>query len=370
MMYVPVQTLDETNRWDGNEAAIALGEKLFYESDISPQRISCASCHDPQQGFADGQIVSAGVEDTPRHSPGLWNTADQRWFFWDGKCDTLWCQAISPLESQIEMNSSRTELAFFLTERPAWKNDYETIFGSLPDVSTWPRIAKPSGDSQSSEMIAWEEMPLRQQREATQVLVNVAKSIAAFEGTLRPRSAPIDQFVATFLENEEQALQQLTPSEEEGLRLFVGAGDCHLCHSGSLFSDLEFHNIGLGPREWLSEIDYGRYEGISMLRSNPFNATSEWSDAPNGERARRIDRLSQTTEQLGQFKTPSLRELSSSAPYMHGGHFATLEDVVRYYSELPETPLHGHREDFVTPKNWTDEQIESMAAFLLFLSSE
>jgi cytochrome c peroxidase len=369
MSPMPASSLDETNRWDGNTDAITYGELLFTDTRISPNEISCSSCHDPDQGFSDGELLSEGVENTRRHSPSLWNIAQQRWFFWDGSCDTLWCQAAGPIEAPGEMNSSRTLLAGIIAQNSDLLEQYENLFGPLPDISTWPVNAKPTQDPTTPENLAWNEMSTSEQTAATQILVNVSKSIAAFESTIISESTAIDDFVQLFKQDEQTALDSLSSAQEEGLRLFVGEGECHLCHSGSLFTDKEFHNIGLGSRQWLDETDVGRYDGITLLQSKEFNSASVWSDAPDGERANRIDRLSQATEQLGQFKTPSLRKLSSNAPYMHGGHFPTLEEVVQYYSELPETPTHGHIEDFLEPRLWTESQIASMVEFLQMLSS-
>ncbi len=362
--------LDETNVWDGDRKAIAFGETLFSDTRLSTAEISCQTCHDPNKGFSDGEQLSQGVNQTVLHSPSLWEVAKQRWFFWNGRCDSLWCQAISPIESSDEMDSSRTELVFNLVENDDLRIAYEEIFAPLPDISNWPRVAKPTQNPEDPANIAWTTMSEEEQHQATQVLVNVAKSIAAFEATFSVKEAPIDQFVTLFLADEQTALDSLTASEQEGLRLFIGDGNCHLCHSGNLFSDMEFHNIGLAPREWLVNTDLARYDGITFLRTNPFNSASEWSDAPNGERARRIDRLSQTTEQLGQFKTPTLRNLTTSSPYMHGGHFETLDEVIGHYSTLTETPENGHVEEFLQPRNWNDQQISSLVDFLLLLSSK
>ena len=104
-----------------------------------------------------------------------------------------------------------------------------------------------------------------------------------------------------------------------------------------------------------------------MLQDSEFNARGIWSDSPDGERAMRVNRLVQSPEQLAQFKTPTLRNLTQTAPYMHGGHFETLEEVIEHYSTLEESALQGHSDEVLAPLNWTETEIEAMVAFLHLL---
>ena len=201
--------------------------------------------------------------------------------------------------------------------------------------------------------------------------MNVTKVIGAFERTIRTAESPVDRYVAAYAEGDTAGMDAALGTEAQaGLMLFVGEGRCHLCHSGPLMSNLEFHSVGLGTRPWLEADDLGRYDGITALREQGFNAAGAWSDAPDGEAARRIDRLAQTTEQLGIFKTPGLRGVATSAPYMHGGHFETLEQVVRHYNELDEVVTLGHLETFMVPRAWDETQVASLVAFLEALGSE
>ena len=359
--------LDSSNRWDGDASAIALGEELFFSESLSPVGVSCATCHDPEKGFSDGRRVSEGIEQTSRHAPHLYEQAGQTWFFWDGRCDSLWCQAASPIEASGEMASSRTAVGHALQDNSTYQEMYEDIFGPLPELSHWPQQAKPDGEEDSLAVIAWSSMTEEEQRDATSVFVNVVKAIAAFENTIETPTSDIDQFTAQFRQNEEEALEGLTATQERGLRLFVGKGNCHFCHAGAAFTNGEFHNIGLGGRDWLSDTDVGRYSGIESLQANPFNRGGLWSDSPDDQLAERIDRLMQSTEQLGQFKVPSLRNVKNTAPYMHGGHFDTLEQVVQFYITLGETSVQGHREELLFQQSWSQEEIDALVAFLEML---
>ena len=361
--------LDETNQWDGDADAIAFGKALFFNHTLSPNAIACSTCHVPNLGFSDGLTQSFGADVTPRHSPTIFDAANHTWFRWDGGCDSLWCQAIGPLESPREMNGSRTFVVGAIQADPGLKTQYEALFGSLPDVSGIDPSAKPT----TTDPVAnghWEALSDEEQHQITEALVHVVKSIAAYEATIQSDRTIFDDFIDQFVDDaysEETALSLLSPMEEAGLRLFVGEGQCHLCHNGPTFSNDTFHNIGLGPRDWLDDTDIGRYEGITMLQESEFNAQGVWSDAPDGERAMRVERLVQSTEQLAQFKTPTLRNLSQTAPYMHGGHFDTLEEVIEHYSTLEESTLQGHSDEVLAPLNWTDSEVEAMIAFLRLL---
>ena len=361
--------LDETNQWDGNPDAIAFGKALFFNHTLSPNAIACSTCHVPNLGFSDGIAQSFGADVTPRHSPTIIDAAHHTWFRWDGGCDSLWCQAIGPLESPKEMNGSRTFVVGAIDADPGLKMQYEALFGSLPDVSDIDPSARPTAtDTTANDH--WEALTNEAQFDITEALVHVVKSIAAYESTIQSDRTVFDEFIDQFVDesySEEAALSLLSPLEESGLRLFVGEGQCHLCHNGPTFSNDTFHNIGLGPRDWLEDTDVGRYEGITMLQESEFNAQGIWSDSPNGARATRVDRLVQSAEQLAQFKTPTLRNLSQTAPYMHGGHFNTLEEVIEHYSGLEESALQGHSDEVLAPLNWTDSEVEAMIAFLQLL---
>lgn len=364
--------LDETNQWDGNADAIAFGKSLFFSHSLSPNAIACSTCHVPNLGFSDGLPQSFGADVTSRHSPSLFDVAQHTWFRWDGGCDSLWCQAIGPLESPKEMNGSRTFVVGAIAADANLKSQYEVLFGELPDVSDIDPSARPTA-TDSSANDHWNTLSETQQDDITEALVHVVKSIAAYESTLQSNRTTFDDFVDQFVNetsSEEEALTLLSPLEERGLRLFVGEGQCHLCHNGPTFSNDGFHNIGLGSREWLEDTDIGRYDGITMLQESDFNARGKWSDSPDGERAMRVDRLVQTTEQLAQFKTPTLRNLFQTAPYMHGGHFETLEEVLEHYSILEESALQGHSDEVLAPLNWTDSDIEAMIAFLRLLDDQ
>ena len=366
---LPTEALaDETNALAGQPEAEAFGELLFFEHELSPQGVSCASCHDPNHAFSDPLPLSIGISETGRHSPSLLGVAHQRWLNWDGSCDSLWCQAIGPIEKANEMGSTRTRLTSVIADLERLRTPYEALFGPLPAHDHWPLDAAP-GEMDPVLNEAWLSLSDEDKSAATGVLVNVAKSIAAYEATLTIPEAPIDELAIRYQDDPEAAFDWLDADARRGLELFTGEGQCNSCHLGSLGSNLEFHNIGLPLSDTLDPDDLGRYLGIEALRENPFNSAGEYSDDPSGFKANRIDQLIQSTEQLGQFKVPHLRNLTSSAPYMHSGQFETLEAVVRHYSEMDDVPLQGHIEDFLQPQNWSDDDIESLVSFLELFSA-
>lgn len=352
---------DETNMYRNNPDAISFGELLFSATDLSKNgEISCASCHQYENHFTDALAQSTGLEITKRSAPTLIGLQRQRWFNWDGSCDSAWCQAIGPLEKDDEMGSSRVAISHVVFEK--YKQEYESIFGPLPsNIDSWPVSGKPSVEG-------WSDLSEEVQIESTRIMVNIAKSIDAFEHTLSPPQRRFDEFLDLYKSDHQQAYDSLTSIEKHGLDLFLNEGRCVLCHSGSTLSNGEFHNIGLGERTWLEPLDIGRYDGIDMLRANEFNSAGQWSDEPEGIKSNRISRLNQKTEQLGQFKTPTLREVLHTGPYMHGGHFETLEEVLHFYVNLNEEPVHGHRDETLQPLDWSSEDIDAILAFLQMTS--
>jgi len=138
---LPPPPPDPTNAVADDPDAARLGHVLFFDERLSGRsRLSCASCHDPGQGFSDGRALSEGVEVLTRHSPSLWNVAYQRWFFWDGRRDTLWSQALVPLEDPLEHAFTRTGVARAVHDTPRLRTRYEEVFGPLPPLDDVARF--------------------------------------------------------------------------------------------------------------------------------------------------------------------------------------------------------------------------------------
>jgi len=364
---LPVPPADPTNAWAEDPAAAHLGQFLFFDPRLSGTgEFSCSTCHDPEYGFANPDQLSEATGTTGRHAPTILNTVYQDFMFWDGRADSHWCQALGPLEDPGEQATTRLAIAHLFADDADLGTAYAAVFGALPDLSDaerFPAEGRPmSGEPDHPHAVAWSGMTEEDQESINRIYANVGKAISAYERLLVRGESPFDTQVVDWKEGNTESAG-ISEAAQRGLKLFLGEGNCTFCHSGPLFSNKAFHNIGLEDRDWLQPFDQGRYKGISDLLSHPFNGTSRFSD-DRDTGALKIDHLVQGPEQLGAYKTASLRNLLDTAPYMHGGHFDTLTEVVEFYSELEELPSVGHRENFMEPLEWDDEQIADVVAFL------
>lgn len=370
----PSLPADPTNPYADDPLVQHFGRFLAFDPRLSGSgRFSCTTCHDPAAGFGDGLALSEAAGVTTRHAPTLWNTAYQRWWYWDGRCDSLWCQATGPIEAPNEMDMDRVSLARLLVEEEDLHAAYLEVFGPLPDMSDasrFPDHARPNPASpEDPSHLAWEAMQPEDQEAVTAVLVRIAMAIAAWERTLVTADTRVDEYVAALESGDESRANTLLSTQEtNGLMRFVDDGRCVLCHSGWSLSNLEFHTIGLPDVPTASYEDFGRYDGIGDLLENPFRADGPWSADPTGAAAQRLQYILPTSTTVGQFKTPGLREVAHSAPYMHGGHFDTLADVIDFYSEMPAYTGPGHREEILVTHNWSQTEKDELIAFLEAIS--
>lgn len=360
---------DPTNTVADDPAAAKLGQRLFFDARLSANgQVSCATCHRPEHGFADPNALSEGIGTTGRHAPALLNVGHQQWLFWDGRADSLWAQALGPLEAAHEHGSSRLELAHLLHDDATLRDAYQRLFGPLPplgDAARFPPAGRPvPGDPDHPHQRAWNAMAPEDRQAVNRVAVNAAKAIAAYQRRLVTGTTPFDRFARGLETGKPGRLAALSPAAQRGLKLFVGRASCVTCHFGPDFSDGEFHNLGLPSRPWLTAGDLGRFAGVAAVKASPFNARGAYSDAPESEQAAEVRFLARRQENRGQFKTPPLRGVARTPPYMHGGHFETLEEVVRFYSELPGAAAVGHREDTLQPLDLTDREVADLVAFL------
>ena len=360
---------DETNEVSGDPIAARLGQALFYDERLSADgTVSCASCHHPERAFGMPAHFGIGQQTTPRHPPALLNVAYQRWFDWDGKSDSLWSQAARPLESAAEHGSSRAQIARLIATDPRLRRGYLAAFPDheLPSPERarqlWPAQARPvPEDPEHAHQRAWDQLPDTEREAITRVFTHALKAIAAYEERLVVTDTPLDRLAR----GEASPEEAMSLQARRGLELFLGQARCVTCHNGPLLSDMAFHNLGLGARPWIEDpADEGRWEGAGLVRGGEFRATGRWSAQTDGERAQWLEYLRRTREDHGQFKTPGLRGVALSAPYMHGGHFETLEDVVAFYDTLPEGARVGHREEALRPLGLTPQQRRDLVAFL------
>lgn len=373
---VPPLPPDPTNRYADDPAAALLGQAFYFDERLSlTQTVSCATCHEPDAAFADGRPLAIGEGGGTRNAPTVLNAAYQRWQFWDGRADTLWSQAIQPLENPVEHGGSRVRLARTIAGDEELLRAYTGVFGPWPmslDPARLPRDARPIPDQPDHpHHLAWQALNDEQRDASTTLIVNVAKSLAAYQRRLLATHSPFDRFAEGLRDGDAEKLGAISDPAKRGLKIFVGVGNCRDCHSGPLFTDMEFHNTRIRPRSGLAEPEASRFDGVNKVLADSFNAAGAYSDAPDSEVADNVRFLSVSPDTWGKFKTPSLRNVALTAPYMHEGQFHTLRDVIHHYSTLENAlPLGHHQiaETLLRPLDLTEQQIEDLVAFLESLS--
>ncbi|MCB9637724.1 MAG: cytochrome-c peroxidase [Myxococcales bacterium] len=370
---LPAPPASPSNRYADDPKAAHFGQFLFFDKRLSAEKkFSCSSCHDPNKGWGDGLPTAKTIAEGSRNAPTIWNVAYNRWFFWDGRTDTLWAQATQPFENPIEMGATRVGLLHLFNQEKDLKQAYETLFGPLPDASDtqrFPEQARPVADDPNHvHQKAWEAMSPQDQEVTNRFYTNIAKAIAAFERKIISKDSPFDTFVSGLQKEDPQLVKSLDASAQRGLKIFIGQGNCTFCHFGKNLSNSEFHNIGLNLKAG-SLPDVGRFPAIEKVLKDPFNALGNFSDDNAPEKYPKLTYLTDNEAVLGAFKTPTLREIANTAPYMHDGRFATLDEVLDFYNELPGKPPIGHREESLFPLKLTAEQKTDLIAFLRSLSS-
>ncbi|MBX3582590.1 MAG: methylamine utilization protein [Rhizobiaceae bacterium] len=354
---------DPTNRYADDPAAAALGATLFFDSRMSPSgTVSCSTCHLIDRQFQDDLPLAKGVATGNRRTMPLAGVAWSPWLFWDGRRDSLWAQALTPLEDLREHAGTRAFYAHFIAD--SFAERYERIFGALPDLSGVPGHAGPFGTA--AEQAAWAGLPAERQDEVNRVFANIGKAIAAFERSIVPEETRFDRFAAALTAGREPDDDAtLTPEEIAGLKLFIGKATCSTCHTGPRLTDDSFHNTGVPPVDGLPE-DLGRETGVDQVAADPFNCFGKYADS-GPEACGELRFMVKDDPRLTRaFKPPSLRGAASRSPYMHSGQIETLEAVVDHYARAPasvsgETELH--------PLTLSERERQQLIAFLKTLTN-
>jgi cytochrome c peroxidase len=331
--------LDPSNLLQGNPRAAALGRELFYDPKLSATgQISCASCHVTAGKIVPNENEPAGLARKFRTTMPVAGAAHQSSFFWDGRKDSLWSQALAPLENRDEHAITRSEVASYVLE--AYGDELAltagvTLQAFRPDLAKLPQ-ASPLGTR--AQRRAWSALNSGEQRQVNELFVLTGKLIAAFEATLAPPRGNWDRIISAMSEKPGSP-SELSPSAKRGFLLFNGRARCGTCHSGPLFSDGDFHNTGLSERSNRPP-DMGRQAVLMSLLQDEFNCLGPWSDA-GPDQCPDLQYISLSMERaLGAFRTPSLRGVSERQQYMHSGQFKTLAEVINHYNVAPPGP-HG-----------------------------
>ena len=302
-------------------AKIELGKMLFFDPRLSGNSsTSCAKCHDPESGFSNGSRLSDAYPGTKhwRAVPTVWNAAYAKLLFWDGRSPNLEDQAKGPIQAPIEMNQSPAHLIHKLRQIPFYRDQFKKVFDS--DVT----------------------------------FDNLAKAIATFERTIVSRDVPFDDYV----NGDKSALDD---EQIRGLELFKTKARCIQCHDGALFSDGKLHAIGVPETEALQK-DSDRIATRHFFAQDA--GYKNWKiDADYGR-----ELISKSPADRFKFKTPSLREVLDTAPYMHNGAFLTLEEVVDFYNrgagDIKE------KDPLLRPLKLTADEKSALIAFLESLSGK
>ncbi|MCH9685437.1 MAG: hypothetical protein K0V04_28650 [Deltaproteobacteria bacterium] len=368
---------DPSNAYADDPSAAALGQALFYDTRVSANgSVSCATCHDSASGYSDNRSnTSEGMGVTHRSSISILNGAygaageeAQIWQFWDGRLDSQWAQALRPVEDSLEMGGSRSSVALLLFDQ--YREPYEAVFGLMPTLRAndgTPLV--PAGVMPGDGV--WETLPQSDQDAVNEVFVRFGKVIEAYERQLVSRNSRFDQMWQELADGAADS-DALTDLEKEGLRVFIDQGRCLGCHSGPNFTDGQFHNIAVAQvGDNIPQSDLGRASGLQSLLVDEFNCAGPWSDHPNKAECA-VSRLADAEGEIGAFKTPSLRSVNLTPPYMHTGQFDTLDQVIAHYDlgGGPPGSFDGVRDELMRPLGLDLPQRTALVAFLATLEGE
>lgn len=348
---------DPSNVVADNADAVQLGALLFDDTGMSANGlVSCATCHLENRQFQDDLQFSRGIGTTDRRSMPLRGVGYQTWFFWDGRKDSLWSQAIGPLENAVEHGFTRSQVAKHVLA--TYPDQYTRLFGPAPKLAEIPP-ASPLGNQM--QQANWQQLSEPTRDEINRIFVNTGKSIAAFERTLVPLENRFDRYINAVSSGQEPG-EDATLSKQEinGFKVFAGKGSCIDCHSGARLTDDFFHNTGV-PDPNNPPSDRGRATAFAELDADPFTCLGRYSDAAPDScldlqfMAREVDLFDRT------FKSPGLRGIAERPPFMHAGQIETLEQVIEHYNNAPPAPL-GHSE--IVPLGLSNREKADLLAFL------
>lgn len=314
---------------------ISLGRKLFYDRRLSLNNtFSCAMCHIPEQGFTSNEMATAvGIEGRTvrRNAPTLYNTAFFQKLFHDSRETTLEQQIWGPLLAHNEMaNPSIGYVIDKINNSSDYNGLFQKAFKKKPGMET------------------------------------IGMAIASYERTLNSANSPFDRWYYG------KAMKALDDKAQRGLQLFNGKANCSSCHTikpgYALFTDNENHNTGIGYAEAMSKTDKtqrvqvapGLYVDVAAALITTVAETKP-NDLGRYE-------ITQNPQDRWKYKTPSLRNVSLTAPYMHNGALQTLQQVVEFYNR--GGIANENLDPLIKPLNLTHEEMDDLTAFLNSLTGD
>ena len=315
------------------EAKVALGRKLFYDRRLSLNNtFSCAICHIPEQGFANNEMATAvGIEgrSVRRNAPSLYNVGYAQLLFHDGRENTLEHQAWGPLLAHNEMgNPSIGYVIDKLKASPDYRGWFETAFKRGPSMET------------------------------------IGQALAAYQRTLNSADSAFDRW---HYGKQKDALGE---AAQRGFALFTGKAGCSACHeigdTSALFTDQKRHNTGIGYAEAMQKDQTG--QKLQVAPGVFIDVDKEALKGLGSAKANDLGyyEITQNPADRWVYKTPSLRNVALSAPYMHNGSLATLADVVRFYNQ--GGVANENLSPLIKPLNLSHTEIDDLVTFLRSLT--
>lgn len=312
---------------------IALGRKLFFDRRLSLNNtFSCAMCHIPEQGFSSNEMAtSVGIEgrSVRRNAPTLYNIAYAEKLFHDGRESTLEQQVWGPLLAFNEMaNPAVGQVIAKINGLADYQNLFENAFN----------------------------------RSATMETVGMA--LASYERTLISGDSAFDRW------NYGKQEHALNAAAQRGFALFTGKAQCNQCHKiqndHALFMDNQLHDTGIGYRQSMTKPPESRKvqvaPGVYMdVKQEVLNAVGERKTNDLGQYE-----ITQNPADRWKYKTPSLRNISLTAPYMHDGSLATLAEVLKFYNQ--GGIAHDNLDPLIKPLGLTNQELADLQAFLQSLT--
>lgn len=320
---------------------VALGDRLYHDSTFSATgKVSCATCHAQSKGFTDQLPVSQGINGLKgtRNAPTVINAAYNTSQFWDGRSPDLEDQALHPFVNPVEMGLK----------------DHKPIIEKIKNDDAYVAAFKDVFDIPAEEI----------------TIEHVTMAIAAFQRTIIGGNSRFDRW---YFKDE----KSLSEKEQKGFEVFTGNGRCVSCHlveqTTALFTDSKFHNVGVGINN-ISESDVQKL-AAEYLKAD-YNQTEVDMKALQDAKSSELGRFAVTRNmtEMGAFKTPTLRNIELTAPYMHDGNLNTLEEVVEHYNRggasTDEEKINPYLSGGIRPLDLTDTEKEDLVAFLKTLTSE
>jgi cytochrome c peroxidase len=324
---------------------VALGDRLFDDKRFSATgQVACNTCHDPKKAFTDSPLrTSEGIKKGgkaltgTRNAPTVVNAAYFDVQFWDGRSSSLEDQSQHPFVNPVEMGlKDHQPILKIVRSDPAYVKAFEQVFGK---------------------------------KGAQVTMKEVQQAIAAFERTKVAGDSPFDRY---FYGGDAKALSD---AQKRGFDLYVNKGRCVSCHrieqTQALFTDNRFHNVGVGINDIQKEVPELAGAFLQAKATLAQVDVKVLGDKRTSELGRFA--ISREFEGLGAFKTPTLRNVAVTSPYMHDGSLKTLKDVVVHYNNGGVTkegdPVNDFLSGGIRPLNLTEQEVDDLVSFMEALTS-